>query len=131
MAKSVLVIDDDPRITAALSARLQAVGYATHTASCGTAGVEAALAHRPDVIILDVRMPDIDGHEVCRRLKARPEVRATPVIFLSANTHERQKAIEAGGAEFLAKPYEASDVVAAIERATQHDAPTQENVRHV
>lgn len=119
MCKSVLIVDDEPGITAALMTRLEAAGYEVFHAINGLAGVEAAELHRPDVIVLDIRMPDIDGYEVCTRLKQKPELCRIPVVFLSANVQDsaRRRALDVGGASFLSKPYEAADVIAAIESA--------------
>ncbi len=121
MPESVLIIDDEPGITAALMTRLEAAGYKVYHAINGLAGVEATALHRPDVIILDIRMPDIDGYEVCARLRKTPEPIDTPIIFLSAHSHDsaRQHAMDVGGSAFLSKPYEAADVLAAIEHATR------------
>lgn len=119
MPESILIVDDEPGITAALMVRLEAHGYRVHHAINGMAGIEAAMLHRPDVIVLDVRMPDIDGFEVCSRLRAIDELAAIPVIFLTANVQDeaRRRATAAGGTAFLSKPYQAADVIDAIERA--------------
>ncbi len=132
MPKSVLIIDDEPRITAALMTRLEALGYQVYHAINGLAGVQAAELHRPDAIILDIRMPDIDGYEVCTRIKRTPELGNTPVIFLSANVQDsaRQRAMAVGGSVFLTKPYEATDVIAAIEGVTEQPLTLKENVKH-
>lgn len=117
--KTVLLIDDEPGIASALVVRLSAEGYVVETAMDGRSGLAAAAETQPDVILLDIRMPDIDGIEVCRRLKTNPELAATPVIFLSANVKDvvRHQALEAGGSAFLSKPYEPRDVLNAIRSA--------------
>ncbi len=117
MALKILLIDDEFAITAALSVRLKALGHEVVTAADGLTGLEAASRHGPDVILLDIRMPDIDGYEVCRRLKEDDQLASIPVIFISANVREtaRQLALEAGGAAFVPKPFEARDVVGAID----------------
>lgn len=117
MPNTVLIVDDEPRITVALMTRLQACGYEVFHAINGLAGVEAAAIHHPDVVIMDIRMPDIEGYEACRRIHRLPDLAQTPIVFLSANAHAaEQKAMESGGAAFLRKPYEAKDVIATIER---------------
>lgn len=130
MPKSVLIIDDEPRITAALMTRLESLGYEVYHAINGLAGVQAAGLHRPDAIVLDIRMPDIDGYEVCARIRRTPELRRTPVIFLSANVQDsaRRRAMAAGGSVFLSKPYEAADLVAAIEGVTEPASTLEENL---
>ncbi len=116
MPDSVLIIDDEPGITAALMVRLESVGFEVYHAINGLAGVEAVAMHRPDVVILDIRMPDIDGLEVCRRLRSNPDTADTPVVFLSANIPESITGMtdETGAAAFLAKPFEASDVIETV-----------------
>lgn len=118
MRKTVLHIDDEVALAEALRVRLSAMGYQVHTAPGGLAGLAAAQKHRPDVILLDIAMPDIDGYEVCRRLRRDPVLGHTAVIFLSANVQAeaRRQATAVGGNAFIPKPYEPGDVVAAIER---------------
>ncbi|MFI4896286.1 MAG: response regulator transcription factor [Phycisphaerales bacterium JB059] len=121
MSNSVLIVDDEPRITAALMIRLEASGFRVFHAINGLAGVEAACLHKPDVIVMDVRMPDIDGYEACARIKRMEDLRDTPVLFLTAQVqdHARLKAESSGAFGYIAKPYEASDVIDAIHAALQ------------
>lgn len=128
MHESVLIVDDEPGITAALMIRLQACGYQVYHALNGLAGLEAAQMHQPDVIILDIRMPDIDGFDVCRRLKANPDHAHIPVIFLSADIQDsaRIKAFDAGASAYLSKPYESSEVIKTIEKVTSETASHHE-----
>lgn len=118
----VLFVDDDPGIAAALSTRLKAHGFSVRVASDGLKGLEEARRALPDVVVLDIRMPGIDGLEVCRRLRADPATRAVPVLFLSAEAREdiRDAAAAAGGSHYLGKPFEAREVVAAIKQLTDH-----------
>lgn len=114
------MIDDDAAITMALTVRLSALGYEVISSQNGISGLEAAQEKRPDVILLDIRLPDVDGFDVNRRLKAMPGLAGVPVVVLSAHAQEttRQKALAAGVKYFLAKPYEAAQLVAAIEAVT-------------
>jgi len=120
--RDVLFIDDDPGISAALSTRLRAHGYTVRVAGNGLQGLEEARRAMPDVIVLDIRMPGIDGLEVCRRLRAEDATRSVPVLFLSAEAREdiREAAAAAGGSHYLGKPFEAREVVAAIKQLTDH-----------
>lgn len=124
MHERVLIVDDERCIAQALTIRLKAAGYDVRWAFDGASGVAAAMEWLPDVIMLDIRMPDIDGFEVNRRLRARPELNATPVIFLSANVQEsaRQAALAAGAHCFLTKPYESKDILSAIRSALDRNA---------
>ncbi|MCR9075352.1 MAG: response regulator [bacterium] len=117
MPKSVLIVDDEPRITAALMTRLEAYGYTVYHAINGLAGVEAAALYEPDAIILDIRLPDIDGYETCERIRRFPRLESTPVVFLSANVQDEaiDRAKQAGGSRFISKPYDAVDIQNAIE----------------
>lgn len=118
MPASVLIVDDEPRITFALMTRLEASGFKVFHAINGLAGVEAAALHEPDAIILDVRMPDIDGFDTCRRIKRIERLSKTPVLFLSANPQDETKrqAMLAGGSAFMSKPYEASEIVESLQQ---------------
>lgn len=121
----VLVIEDEIAIASALNIRLTAMGYRVELAHDGRSGIAAAVSKRPDVILLDIRLPDIDGIEVCNRLKAHPDVASIPVVIVSANVNDvtRGEAQGAGAAACLAKPYEIQDVAAAIESAIQSFSP--------
>jgi CheY-like chemotaxis protein len=117
LAKKVLVVDDDEAITTPLKIRLCAGGYDVGTAPDGISALKAVQENRPDVIVLDVHMPGMDGFEVNRRLKAVPELSDIGVIFLSADAQEatRQDALAAGAKYFLPKPCSAVRLIAVIE----------------
>lgn len=117
MPRSVLIVDDEPRITAALMTRLESVGYEVYHAINGLAGIEAAALYEPDLILLDIRLPDIDGYETCTRIRRMPRLAESPIIFLSANVQDEAvlRAEAAGGDRFISKPYESSVVLDAIE----------------
>ncbi len=120
MPERILIIDDERAVAQALGIRLKVAGYAVSTAESGHAGLLAAGAiPPPDAIILDVRMPDIDGFEVNLRLKANPETAGIPVVFLSANVQDvaRQAALAAGAWKYLTKPYDPHDVIRAVKTA--------------
>ncbi len=112
----VLIIDDEVAITKAIVIRLQAAGIQTEVANSGLAGIACAMARRPDLIVLDIRMPDIDGFEVNRRLRAIKCLSNVPVIFLSANVRDkaRHAAIAGGAAGYLTKPFEHRQLLEAI-----------------
>jgi CheY-like chemotaxis protein len=117
LAKKVLVVDDNKVITMALKIRLRAAGYDVSSAPEGFSALKAVHENRPDVILLDVRMPGMDGFEVNRRLKAAPELSDIPVIFVSAHAQEatRRDALAAGAKYFLPKPFESVRLIAVIE----------------
>lgn len=113
MSYHVLVIDDDSGITKALSIRLGANGFRVSCSSKGISGLEAAKQDPPDIIVLDIRMPDIDGFEVHSCLKANPALSHIPVVLLSANLQEtaRTRAAEAGVTRLISKPYDAGALI--------------------
>ncbi len=118
MPEIILQIDDEPGISSALMVRLRAAGYQVLTASDGPAGLRAAATHAPSAILLDIRMPGMDGFEVCRRLKDDPALKEIPVVLLSADMTDtaRASAESAGGAAHVSKPYEARDVMETLRR---------------
>jgi len=103
---TVLVVDDTPDNLALMSALLKET-YKVKVANRGDRGLQiAASAAPPDLILLDVMMPDIDGYEVCRRLKANPGTADIPVIFLTARTEleDEQKGLALGAVDYITKP---------------------------
>ena len=115
----VLAIDDQPDNLTTLNALLKEAFPTARvlTATSGPAGIERALAEDPDVILLDVVMPRMDGFEVCRTLKTEASTRDTPVVFLTAlraNRELRVKALECGGDAFLSKPIDEIELVAQV-----------------
>lgn len=101
----ILTIDDTPANLQMLAAAL-ASDFAIQIATSGAIGLELVAKSMPDLILLDVMMPEMDGHEVCRRLKADPRSRAIPVIFLSAleDTHSESAGLALGAADYISKP---------------------------
>lgn len=114
--QTVLVVDDTPENIAILSSLLRGQ-YRTRVATNGAKALEiASSAERPDLILLDIAMPDMDGYEVCRRLKADESLRDIPVIFLSAlnETVDKMKAFSVGGIDYVTKPFQAEEVQARV-----------------
>jgi DNA-binding response OmpR family regulator len=115
----ILCVDDDPLILQMVGDILRIHGYTVVTAPDGEAGLEAAARERPDLVLLDVMMPGIDGFEVCRLLKADPVMKATPVVILTAMNDSKlnSRAFEAGAAMALQKTAETTAVLRTIEAA--------------
>ena len=113
----ILVVDDTPANLRLLSEMLKAQGYKPRLVPSGKLALSAARAIPPDLILLDIRMPDMDGYEVCERLKADPRLKETPVIFLSAldETANKVKAFAAGGVDYITKPFRVEEVLARVE----------------
>lgn len=118
MALRILLIEDDPDIQkmVQLSLKYQG-GHQVSVASGGKEGLGKAASERPDLILLDVMMPEMDGHETCRRLKADPATQAIPVIFLSARAQqaEIQKGKDLGAIGYLVKPFDPMSLSSQLE----------------
>jgi len=114
-AARILVVDDVPENVRLLEAVLEAHGYETVAAMDGRAALEVARAADPDLVLLDVMMPELDGYAVCRRLREREETAVLPVIMLTASEGpEKTKAIEAGADDFIAKPFNRDELLTRI-----------------
>ncbi len=111
---SVLVVDDHPLNRQLLEAYLGAVDCSVLTAASGAAALEIFAERAPDLVLLDVNMPGIDGFEVCRRIKATPQGRLVPVVMITAlnRVDDRVTALEAGADDFMTKPVERSELIA-------------------
>ena len=113
----ILVIDDTPQNLELLASILQKKGYKVRSVTKGSAGIRGAKASPPDLILLDVKMPQMDGYEVCRQLKANEKTREVPVIFISAleDVIDKVKAFQVGGVDYITKPFQVEEVLARIE----------------
>lgn len=116
----VLVVDDDAEIRCGAKVRLQAAGYEVIAACDGAQALTVASQYHPDAILLDVRMPCMDGLTVLCRLRARPETADIPVVMLSASIVDEQAALDAGARFFMKKPYQASGLLTAVSTAIGH-----------
>jgi PAS domain S-box-containing protein len=113
---NILVVDDVPANLKLLADILKSEGYKTRPVPAGELALRAAEKERPDLILLDVMMPGIDGFEVCRRLKEHPGLKEIPVIFISAlgETDDIVKALALGGVDYITKPFQAEEVKARV-----------------
>lgn len=113
----ILIVDDEPANLQLLSAMLSEQGYDVRTVINGRLALESVHLDPPDLILLDINLPDVKGYELCRRLKADEALRAIPVIFVSAlnDLHDKVSAFQAGGADYITKPFQLAEVLARIE----------------
>ena len=113
----VLVADDDEDILALVGLRLERAGYDVVTAHDGEQALAAAEAHPIDLAVVDVMMPGMDGHEVVRRLRARPETATIPILVLTAAVRDNvaEASAEAGADAHMRKPFSPKELVARLE----------------
>lgn len=109
----VLVVDDEPDLVRILEFGLKAAGYAVETASDGQEGLKKAREQKPDIILLDLMLPKLDGYKVCRLLKFDERYKHIPIMILSARTQEGDQTLahEMGANRFLTKPYEFAEIL--------------------
>ncbi|CAH2032046.1 response regulator [Trichlorobacter ammonificans] len=113
---TILVVDDTPANLQLLESILQEQGYAVRAAISGRLALKAAQAQAPDLILLDINMPDMSGFDVCRILKTDPNLAGIPVIFISAavDTADKLRAFEEGGVDYITKPFQHQEVLARV-----------------
>src|SRR4051812_19387397 len=116
MAERILIVDDDIDSLKLIGLMLQRQGYEIAAASSGGQAIAKALAETPDLIILDVMMPDMDGYEVCRRLRADAETRPIPIIMFTAKTlvDDKVAGFEAGADDYLTKPTHPAELASRV-----------------
>jgi len=104
----ILIIDDQPNSVLLLRERLKRAGYDVHSTFTGKEGIELAIREKPDLILLDIMMPEMNGFEVCKKLRDHLETTIIPVVFVSARTQpeEVQEGFRAGAADYIKKPVE-------------------------
>jgi DNA-binding response OmpR family regulator len=113
--ETILVVEDSLLVQEQLRDAL-ADTYLLEIRGDGFAGLEAAKAHQPDLVLLDIHLPGMDGYEVCRRLKAETATRGIPVVFITAmdSEKERVKGFQAGGSDYIVKPFFPEELLARI-----------------
>ncbi len=121
----ILVVDDEPRILNFLKVKLESSGYRALTATSGREALELAASEQPDLVVLDVMMPGLDGFETLRQLRAGSSV---PVIILSAReaSDDKVKGLKLGADDYLAKPFSPDELVARIESVRRRLLPDDE-----
>jgi len=132
---SIMVVDDNPANLKLLEQMLAQREYTVHSFPRGLAALNRATENPPDLILLDINMPEMNGYEVCERLKANPKTSDIPVVFLSAltATQDKVKGFRAGGVDYVSKPFEFAEVLARVDthvklkRAQQAERDLLEN----
>src|SRR4051794_38601547 len=130
-APRILIVDDTPANVHALVAIMRTKGYQISVAVNGRQALEVVARTQPDLILLDVMMPEMDGFETCRQLKASDQWRQIPVIFLTAKTEVSDivQGFELGAVDYVAKPFNAHELLARVNTHLTMDRLRRENER--
>ena len=118
MARTILIVEDNPQNRYLVTFLLEKHGYDLQVAEDGQQALELLKHSEPDLILLDMQLPRIDGYEAARRIKADPRLRSIPLVALSAHSmySDREKALASGCDEFVTKPVDADGLIALISR---------------
>lgn len=129
MSNRILVVEDDAGALRLVSYTLEAEGYEVLTATNGLQGLRKAQNDKPDLVILDVMLPGIDGFEICHRLRAESGTAQLPILMLSAKARDVDKAtgLNVGADDYLAKPADPSDIVSHVKALLAKKRPAQDN----
>ncbi len=116
MAKRVLVVDDEPNIVLSLEFLMRRAGFEVEVARDGAEALEALAGTPPDLLLLDVMMPELDGFEVCERIRRQPAWQATKIVMLTARGRdvERQRGLALGADAYVTKPFSTRELVAQV-----------------
>jgi DNA-binding response OmpR family regulator len=128
--KTILLIDDDHDVLRGTSARLRRAGFETVAVDNSVSGVLKAKEDKPDAILLDARMPLLDGFEALKELRHQDETHKIPVVMLSACPSLQREALDAGARFFLAKPYDGEHLIAAVNAAIEETATNEGGTAH-
>ena len=118
MGKRVLVVDDEPNIVMSLEFLMRRAGFEVGVARNGREALEALEGAPPDLLLLDVMMPEFDGYEVCERVRARPDWSGTKIVMLTARGREveRERGLSLGADAYVTKPFSTRDLVEQVKR---------------
>ena len=116
--KTILIVEDEALIAEGLQARLSVEGYEIRVAEDGQAAVEQVRKHPPDLVLLDIMLPKINGWEVCKLIRGDPKTEKIPIIMLTSLTQikDSEKAFEAGANDYLTKPFETGRLLEKIRK---------------
>lgn len=125
--KKILVVDDEPDVTDLVAYHLKAKAFHVETLNDATASISKARSYGPDLVILDIMMPDLSGIQVCRILRADPKLAKVPIIFLTAKAepHDRIEGLESGADDYLSKPFSPKELVLRVESILRRVAAPQ------
>ncbi len=123
MRKKILIVEDIPGLIHILELEVQRLGYETILASNGEEAVEMAIAQLPNLIMMDIMLPEMDGFEAARQIREDPHTRAIPIIAVTAlsSRKDKKKCLESGCDDYLSKPFTASQLSSSITRLLKQD----------
>jgi two-component system phosphate regulon response regulator PhoB len=126
----VLLVDDDPDIRVALAEALKIAGYDIGSAATGEGALALCRERCPDLVLLDQMLPDLDGLEVCRRLRDNPTTSRVPIVFLTARAseQERVRGLAAGADDFVIKPFSTAELLLRIRAVLRRSTPIELNL---
>jgi len=116
-SERILIVDDEPDVTELVGYQLRAKGYSVEALNNPTQSIAKIRAFQPDLIILDVMMPEISGIQLCRMLRADPKTKTTPIIFLTAKAEEADRVLglEVGGDDYICKPFSVKELLLRVQ----------------
>jgi len=128
MPSTILIVDDEPAFRDYLGTLLRTQGFRVVAAGDGVEALDEFSHHQPDLVLLDIEMPELDGFQVCQRLKQNPETRLTPVVLVTGLTasQDRIRGIEVGANDFLSKPVDSNELLARVRSLLSLKAYTDE-----
>ena len=123
----LLVVDDDADIAWGVVEALKHAGYEAGSVGTGTAALAACAEQCPDLVLLDQMLPDIDGLEVCRRLRTAPETKTVPIVFLTARTDEKARVLglAAGADDYVVKPFSTQELLLRVRAVLRRSTPVE------
>ena len=118
VSKKILIVDDEPAIIEILSSRLEAAGFQICTARDGVEAVEKVKSESPDLIIMDIKMPEEDGLTACAALKTNARTTSIPVVFVSwvEDVNSKIDGFNAGGLDYITKPFESEELLGKVKK---------------
>ncbi len=133
MAEWVYIVDDEPDILELVQLHLERAGFQTRTFAEGYSFLHALEAHPPSIVILDLMLPDLDGLEICKRIRTHPRYHDLPIIMLTARSDETDRVVglELGADDYVVKPFSPKELVARVKAVLRRHQRTRDETRRI